>query len=113
MCHWASSESVGSLSLRTLEILWGLSESVGLQWLCGLSVRCERLVTLRAFSESVELSMSLLALSESVSPQLAHATSVSLWAFNVSVEPSVRLRALSNCRPSMSLKIFSESLGFR
>ena len=70
-------------------------------------------MTLRAFSESVELSASLWAFSESVSPQLVHGTSVSLWAFNVSIEPSVSLRTHSNCRPSMSLWIFSESLGFQ
>ena len=69
-------------------------------------------MALRAFSESVELSVSLWAFSESVSPQLVHGTSVSLWVFNVSVEPSVSLRALSNRRPSMSLWIFSETLGF-
>ena len=71
-------------------------------------------MTLRVFSESVELSVSLwafgdfLVLGLSVSPQLVHGTSVSLWALNVSVESSVSLRALSNCRPSMSLWIFSE-----
>ena len=29
--HWASSESVGPLSLWTFNILWALSESLGLQ----------------------------------------------------------------------------------
>ena len=52
-----------------------------------------------AFSESVELSVSLWAFSESMSLQLVHGTSVSPWAFSVSVEFSVSLRALSNCRP--------------
>ena len=45
-----------------------------------------------------------------MSPQLVYGILVSLWAFNVSVEPSVSLRALSKCRPSMSLLIFSELL---
>ena len=71
------------------------------------------IVTQRAFSEPVELSASLRGFSESVSPQLVHGTSVSLWALNVSVEPSVSLEALSNCRPSMSLWILSESFGFQ
>ena len=70
-------------------------------------------MTLRTFNESVELSVGLWAVSKSLSLQLVHGTSVSLWAFNVSVEPSVSLRALSNCMPSMSLWIFSESLGFQ
>ena len=52
-------------------------------------------MTLRAFSEFLELPVSLWAFGESVSPQLVHGTSVSLCVFSVSVEPSVSLRALS------------------
>ena len=71
-------------------------------------------MTLRAFSESVELSASLWAFSESVSPQLVHGTLVSLWTFNV-----VIYRALCESEgpqqlyASMSLWIFSESLDFQ
>ena len=57
--------------------------------------------------------MSLWAFSESVSPQFVYGTSVSLWAFNVPVEPSVILWAPSISRRSMSLWIFSEPLGFQ
>ena len=72
-------------------------------------------MTLKAFSESVELSLlsesaGLQSVCESTVSPLDLSESVGL---NVSVEPSVSLWALSSCRPSMSLWIFSESLGFQ